>query len=143
MNSIDLITKNKKKPVSCIIGGSKVSTKINVITNLIKIVDNLIIVGAMANNFLTFKKYKIGSSLVEKNIDETIGKIYEIAKNENCNLIIPEDCKVGVDFSGTGENKNFENIKDHEIILDIGPKTIRKIRYIIDNSNTILWNGPA
>ena len=143
INSIDLITKNKKKPVSCIIGGSKVSTKINVITSLIKIIDNLIIVGAMANNFLSFKKIKIGSSLVEKNIDETVGKIYEIAKNENCNLIIPEDCKVGTDFLGTGENKNFENIKDNEMILDIGPKTVEKISYVIDNSNTILWNGPA
>ncbi len=143
INSIDLITKNKKKPVSCIIGGSKVSTKINVITNLTQTVDNLIIVGAMANNFLNFKKYKIGSSLIEKNIDKTVGKIYEIAKNENCNLIIPEDCKVGTDFLGTGKNKNFENIKDNEMILDIGPKTIEKICYIIDNSNTILWNGPA
>ena len=97
----------------------------------------------MANNFLNFKKYKIGSSLIEKNIDKTVGKIYEIAKNENCNLIIPEDCKVGTDFLGTGKNKNFENIKDNEMILDIGPKTIEKICYIIDNSNTILWNGPA
>ena len=97
----------------------------------------------MANNFLRFKKYKVGSSLVEKNIDETVGKIYEIAKNENCNLIIPEDCKVGTDFLGTGENKNFENIKDDEMILDIGPKTVEKICYLIDNSNTILWNGPA
>ena len=143
INSIDLITKDKKKPVSCIIGGSKVSTKINVITSLIKIADNLIIVGAMANNFLKFKKYKVGCSLIEKNIDETVGKIYEIAENENCNLIIPEDCKVSADILGTGENKNFENIKDNEMILDIGPKTIEKISYVIDNSNTILWNGPA
>ena len=67
--------RDKKKPVTCIIGGSKISTKINVITNLIKNIDNLIIVGAMANNFLTFKGYSIGASLVEDYTKEIIQKI--------------------------------------------------------------------
>ena len=67
IEAINSIIQNKKKPVTCIIGGSKISTKINVITNLIKNVNNIIIVGAMANNFLTFKGFKIGKSLVEKN----------------------------------------------------------------------------
>ena len=66
IKSIDLIIKNKKKPVTCIIGGSKISTKINILLNLIKNVDNLVIVGAMANNFLKFKGVNVGASLIEK-----------------------------------------------------------------------------
>ncbi len=143
VNSIDLVLKNRKKPVTCIIGGSKISTKIKVITKLIQIVDYLIIVGAMANNFLTFKKFNIGNSLVEKNTREIIAKIYEEANNKKCEIIIPEDCKVGTDFLGSGKWKNFEDIKSNEMILDIGSKTIEKICSIIQSSNTVLWNGPA
>ncbi len=143
VNSIDLVLKNRKKPVTCIIGGSKISTKIKVITKLIQIVDYLIIVGAMANNFLTFKKFNIGNSLIEKNTREIIAKIYEEANNKKCEIIIPEDCKVGTDFLGSGKWKNFEDIKSNEMILDIGSKTIEKICSIIQSSNTVLWNGPA
>ena len=67
VEAINLVIKNKKEPVTCIIGGSKISTKINVISNLIKNVNNIIIVGAMANNFLSFKGFKIGKSLIEEN----------------------------------------------------------------------------
>ena len=80
VTAINLVIKNKKEPVTCIIGGSKISTKINVITNLIKKVNNLIIVGAMANNFFIYKNLKVGKSLIEKNTKEIIEKIYEKAK---------------------------------------------------------------
>ena len=143
LNAINLIIQNKKKPVTCIIGGSKVSTKINVITNLIKNVDNIIIVGAMANNFLTFEGFIVGKSLVEKETKEIINKIYTEAKKYNCNIFIPEDCSVSTNFEGSGKTKELNSISKDEIILDIGPKTIKKIESIIDQSNTILWNGPA
>ncbi len=143
LDAIGKIFENKKKPVTCIIGGSKISTKIDVILNLIKKIDNLIIVGAMANNFLKFKNYTIGKSLVEKNTKKIIQDIYNYANKENCELVIPEDCKVGVDFLSKGENKNLEDIADKDIILDIGPRTIKKICDKIDISNTVLWNGPA
>ena len=143
IDAINLIIKNKKKPVTCIIGGSKISTKINVITNLINKIDNLIIVGAMANNFLTFKGHKIGASLVENKTEEVIKKIYDDAKSKNCKISIPEDCKVGVTFAGSGEIKKLTEIKKNEMILDIGPQTIAKICDKIDSSKTILWNGPA
>ena len=77
INALKRITSKIVRPVTCIIGGSKVSTKINIISNLIKNVDNIIIVGAMANNFLIYKNLKIGKSLIEKNTEETIKKIYE------------------------------------------------------------------
>ncbi len=143
IQAIDYIIRDKKKPVTCIIGGSKISTKLNVIINLIRLVDNLIIVGAMANNFLNFKGYKVGSSLTEENTENIIKKIYDEAKKENCEIIIPEDCKIGLELKGVGENKNLSNIEAKEMILDIGPETIKKICKKIDSSSTILWNGPA
>ena len=143
ITAIDLVIKNKKEPVTCIIGGSKISTKINVITNLLRKVNNLIIVGAMANNFFVFKNFKVGKSLIEKNTKEIIENIYKKAKEHNCEILIPEDCIVGTDFEGNGRNKNLYEIDDNEIILDIGFNTIKNIQKKIDTSNTVLWNGPA
>ena len=143
IDAINLVVKNKKEPVTCIIGGSKISSKINVITSLIEKVNNLIIVGAMANNFFIYKNYKVGKSLIEKNTKEIIKKIYEKANKNKCKILIPEDCMVGSSFDGYGINKDLNAIKDNDIILDIGPKTILNIKDIIDQSNTVLWNGPA
>ena len=143
ISAINLVIENKKKPVTCIIGGSKISTKINVITNLIKKVNNLIIVGAMANNFFVYKKIKVGKSLIEKNTKDIIENIYKKAEINNCEILIPEDCMVGTDFDGAGKNKNLGDVQDNEIILDIGIKTIQNIKKKINQSNTILWNGPA
>jgi phosphoglycerate kinase len=72
-----------------------------------------------------------------------IKKIYSISKNSNCKIFIPEDCVISNDFYGSGTNKDLNSIKDEEMILDIGSKTVKKIYEIIDESNTILWNGPA
>ena len=144
IEAINLVIQNKKEPVTCIIGGSKISTKINVITNLIKKVNNLIIVGAMANNFFVYKNFKIGKSLIEENTNEIIKKIYAKAKENNCEILIPEDCKVGTSFTGNGgKNKDLNKIRENEIILDIGLKTIKTINNKINQSNTVLWNGPA
>jgi phosphoglycerate kinase len=143
IDAINLIIQNKKEPVTCIIGGSKISTKINVITSLIEKVNNLIIVGAMANNFFVYKNLKVGKSLIEDNTKEIIKKIYDKAKENKCEILIPEDCMVGSSFTSSGINKNLNNIEDNDIILDIGPKTIKSIKHKIDQSNTVLWNGPA
>ena len=143
ISAINLVVQNKKEPVTCIIGGSKISTKINVITSLIKKVNNLIIVGAMANNFLIYKNLKVGKSLIENNTKEIIKTIYEKANKNKCKILIPEDCMVGSSFVGDGISKNLNAIEDDDIILDIGPKTIKNIKHTIDQSNTVLWNGPA
>ena len=143
IDAINSIIHNKKEPVTCIIGGSKISTKINVISNLLKKVNNLVIVGAMANNFLLYKNFKVGKSLIENNTNEIVEKIYKTAKDNNCEIIIPEDCMVGTNSEGGGKNKNLHEIEHNEVILDIGPNTISNIEKIIDQSNTVLWNGPA
>ena len=143
IDSINLVIDSKKEPITCIIGGSKISTKINVIRSLIKKINNLIIVGAMANNFFIYNNFKVGKSLVEEDTYEIIKQIYDEANKNNCEIIIPEDCKIGVNFEGDGENKNLEQIEDKDIILDIGSETIKKIKNIINLSKTVLWNGPA
>ena len=143
VEAINLVIKDKKKPVTCIIGGSKVSSKINVISNLIKNVENIVIVGAMANNFLAYNGIKVGKSLTEKDTDKIIDNIYVEAKKYNCNILIPEDFNVSDNFANSGDIKKENSISENEMILDIGPKTIENIEKIIDQSNTVLWNGPA
>tara|TARA_Y100000591_G_scaffold263567_1_gene236722 strand:- start:166 stop:1356 length:1191 start_codon:yes stop_codon:yes gene_type:complete len=143
IDAINLVIKNKKEPVTCIIGGSKISTKINLITSLTEKINNLIIVGAMANNFFIYKNLNVGKSLIESNTIEIIKKIYDKADKNNCKILIPEDCVVGTSFEGEGKNKNLEKIEENEIILDIGINTIKRVNQIINQSNTVLWNGPA
>ena len=143
LGAINLVINSKKEPVTCIIGGSKISSKINVILSLIEKVNNLVIVGAMANNFMVYKNFNIGKSLVEKNKEEIIKKIYEKAKKNNCEVVIPEDCVVSTNLNGEGKNKNLKQIEENEIILDVGTNTLKNIKKIINQSNTILWNGPA
>ncbi len=143
LDAINLIINTKKRPVTCIIGGSKISSKIDVIISLIEKINNLVIVGAMANNFFIYKKLNVGKSLIEKNKEEIIKQIYDKAKKSNCEIIIPEDCMVSTSLNGEGKNKNLNQIEDNEIILDVGINTLKNIKKIIDQSNTILWNGPA
>ncbi len=143
VEGINLIIKDKKDPVTCIIGGSKISTKINVIFKLIQKVDNIIIVGAMANNFLAYKGLEIGKSLIEKKSKTIVERIYLEAAKERCKITIPIDCNVSIDFKGVAISKKQNEINKEDIILDIGPETIKEIEEIIDKSNTVLWNGPA
>ena len=142
IDTINLILKEKKSPVTCIIGGSKISSKINVILSLIKNVENIVIVGAMANNFLAYRGFEVGKSLVEEKSSNIIHKIYSEAEKNNCNIVIPEDYKISKSFKGKAENREKNEINSDEIILDAGSKTIKLIKNIIDQSKTVFWNGP-
>lgn len=143
IESIDQVIKNKKKPVTCILGGSKVSTKLSVILNLIKNVENIVLVGAMANNFLAYKNYEIGKSIKEDGSRDIIKNILNEAEKFKCQIIVPIDCSVSKSFNGKASFKQADTIEKDDIILDIGPKTLEIIEEIIDLSNTVLWNGPA
>jgi phosphoglycerate kinase len=143
INALKKITSEIKKPITCIIGGSKISTKINIIKNLVPKFDNIIIVGGMANNILKFKGYPIGKSIVEENSETIVDEIFKAAKKHGCCLTFPEDVVVGKNKKDSGKIKEINEIKEDDLILDIGPKTINKIKKIIENSKTILWNGPA
>ena len=137
------VTSDIERPITCIIGGSKISTKIGVIKNLIPKFENIVIVGGMANNILEHQGYKIGKSIKEDNCKEIIDKIFSLAKVHNCNIFYPIDVCVGKNFNDTPKIKNLTEIENDDLILDIGNETIKKIISLIKNSKTILWNGPA
>ena len=143
IDALTKITSEIKKPITCIIGGSKISTKINIIKNLIPIFDNIIIVGGMANNVLKFKGYNIGKSIQEDNCNKIIEEIFSLSVKKNCKIIYPEDVTVGKYLNGSPEIKELNDVSEDELILDIGPKSIKNINNIIEESNTVLWNGPA
>ncbi len=131
------------KPITCIIGGSKISTKINIIKNLIPKFDYIIIVGGMANNFIEYFGNNIGKSIKEKNCYLLVKEIISLSEKNKCKIIYPDDVVVSKNLNGASKNKKLDQILPDEMILDIGPKTINNIINIINNSKTILWNGPA
>ena len=143
INALKKVTTEIRKPITCIIGGSKISTKINIIKNLIPRFNNIIFVGGMANNILSYKGNKIGKSIIEENCEDIIKDIFECSKNQLCEIIYPEDVLIGKSMDGNAEMKDLKDIAEDDLILDIGPKTTKKIKNIIENSKTVLWNGPA
>ena len=143
VNMINMLTSKAEKPVSCIIGGSKISTKIGILTNLVKRMQSIVIVGAMANNFIKHKGHNIGKSLFEKNQEDLLKDIIKKCEINNCKLIIPEDVVVAKSYESEAKLKPLNKIEDTDLILDIGENTIKQIYKIIDESKTTLWNGPA
>ena len=143
INALKKVTTEIKKPITCIIGGSKITTKIGIIKNLIPKFDNIIIVGGMANNIIDYQGNNVGKSIKEENYEIIVKEIFETSNNHSCKIIFPEDVLVGKNLNDTSKTKELNDIKNDDLILDIGPKTIKKIKGIIEISNTVLWNGPA
>ena len=143
ISALKKVTSEIKKPITCIIGGSKISTKIGIIKNLISKFDNIIIVGGMANNIIKYKGNQIGKSIKEENSDVMIKEIFETLKNHSCKITFPEDVLIGKNLDDKPQIKEVNNITNDDFILDIGPKTLNNIKTIINNSETVLWNGPA
>ena len=143
INALKKVTTEIKKPITCIIGGSKISTKIGIIKNLIPRFDNIIFVGGMANSIISFKGNNIGKSIKEDNCEIIIKEIFETSKKYSCVITFPEDVSVGKNLDDRSQIKELSNIKDDDFILDIGPRTIQQIKDIIEISKTVLWNGPA
>ncbi len=143
INALKKLTSEIKEPVSLIIGGSKISTKIKIINNLIKKFNNIIIVGGMANTMLKHTGSIIGKSICENDCESLIKEILENSNKYNCKITCPLDVVVSKKLEGSGKNKDIKEINNDDIILDIGPKTIAIIKKIINDTNTVLWNGPA
>ena len=143
VNALNKVTTEIKKPITCIIGGSKISSKINIIKNLISKFDNLVIVGGMANNILKYKGYPIGLSIKEEDCNKIIEEIFSLSKKEGCKIIYPEDVSVGKNLNSSSKIKALNDVSKSDLILDIGPKTMKTIKKVIEASNTVLWNGPA
>jgi len=143
INALKKLTSEIKEPVSLIIGGSKISTKIKIINNLIKKFNNIIIVGGMANTMLKHTGVSVGKSICEHECAPLIKEIIENSKKYNCDITLPKDVIVSKSLNGNGKEKNINEIDENDMILDIGSKTISSIETTINKSKTVLWNGPA
>ena len=143
INALNKITSKITRPITCIIGGSKISTKIKIISNLIKDFDNIIIVGGMGNAMLKNTGINIGKSVCDDGYKDLVGEILKKSITHNCQIYYPLDVVVSKELEGSGTIKEINEVNDDEMILDIGPKTITSIKKIVNNSNTVLWNGPA
>ena len=143
LSALKKVTSEIKKPVTCIVGGSKISTKIGIIKNLIPKFNNIIVVGGMANNILNHKGNQIGKSVKEENCEKIIEEIFKTSKKHSCSITYPIDVLVGKNLNSVSKVKELNEIDEDDLILDIGPKTIKKIQKVIENSKTVLWNGPA
>lgn len=144
IKALEGVLNNPNKPVAAIIGGSKVSTKIDVINFLLKKMDIIIIGGAMANTFVAAKGLDVGKSLFEKECIDLAKELIEKSQNNNCNLILPTDFIVSKNLKKHAEytTANFDSLPHNMMALDIGPKSIELINKNINNCKTILWNGP-
>ncbi|MFL6825633.1 MAG: phosphoglycerate kinase [Bradyrhizobium sp.] len=132
------------KPVIAIIGGAKVSTKIDLLQNLVSKVDALVIGGGMANTFLHAQGVGIGKSLAEKNLAATALRIIEKAGAANCAIILPVDAVVAYHFAANAPCHAYglDAIPSEGMILDVGPQSIARIHAAIDDAATLVWNGP-
>ncbi len=133
-----------KRPVIAIVGGAKVSTKLDLLENLINKVEALVIGGAMANTFLHAGGLGVGKSLAEKDLAETANRIRDKAENAHCAVILPIDATVGWHFEANTPHRYYavDALDPEGMVLDIGPGSIERIKAAIDEAATVVWNGP-
>ena len=144
IKTLNKLFKYSTESKTAIIGGSKVSTKLKLLNNLIKIFDTLIIGGAMANTFLLAQGFNIGKSLVEKDLVINAKKILKNSNNFKTNIILPVDLvsSVSIEDRVNTQTVDVKNLLPDHMALDIGEKTIKLIKLSMLKSNIILWNGP-
>ena len=144
LNALDAALGNPQRPVMGIVGGSKVSTKLDLLKNLVTKLDKLAIGGGMANTFLYAQGHDVGASYCEKDLAETAREIIRLAGQNNCKLFLPLDIVVAEQMaSGVPTRvRNLGNVDDHERILDAGPETVARLKRAMGNSKTLIWNGP-
>ena len=145
LEAIDKVLKNGEKPVTAIIGGSKVSSKITIIENMLPAIDHLIIGGGMAFTFIKALGGNIGNSLVEVDKMDLALEIIAKAKSMNVRICLPVDVIAADEFNNDAERKELDayQIPENWMGLDVGPRTRKLFHDIIMNSRTILWNGPV
>jgi phosphoglycerate kinase len=132
-------------PVIAIVGGSKVSTKLDLLENLVAKVDALVIGGGMANTFLHAQGVNVGKSLCEKDLADTARRILAKAESTSCAIILPVDATVAFHFEANAPSHAYglDAIPAEGMILDIGPQSVERVRAAIDDAKTLVWNGPV
>ncbi|MFG1348995.1 phosphoglycerate kinase [Xanthobacter autotrophicus] len=132
------------RPVLAVVGGSKVSSKLELLGNLVKKVDILVIAGGMANTFLAALGKKVGKSLCEHDLADTARAILEKAKAAGCEIVLPVDAVVAKEFKANAAHRvvGVDEVGDDEMILDAGPETVAVVAQKLDDAKTVVWNGP-
>lgn len=133
-----------KTPVMAIVGGAKVSTKIDLLENLVTRLDTLVIGGGMANTFLFAQGHDVGASLCEKDLKAKALDIMAAAKSANCQIVLPVDVVVATEFKANADSRvcGLDDVAPHEMILDAGPETVSAILDVMEAAETLIWNGP-
>ena len=144
ISALNRTLENPSKPSLAIIGGSKVSTKISVLKNLVLKLDSIIIGGGMANTFLFAKGAPMGNSLYEPDLKDTANEILTFSKQNNCNILLPVDIITAnkLEKNIKTNTSNYDECPSNQMILDVGQKSIELFKQAINSSKTILWNGP-
>ena len=144
LEALDAALGNPKRPVMGIVGGSKVSSKLELLTNLVTKLDKLAIGGGMANTFLYAQGHEIGISYAEKDMADTAREIIRLAGKNNCELLLPVDIVVAevVQPGAPARVRGLGQVDEHERILDCGPESVARLGRAMETSATLIWNGP-
>jgi phosphoglycerate kinase len=144
LDALEKALGNPEKPLVALVGGAKVSSKLNVLTNLVTKVDHLIIGGGMANTFLAAQGVNVGASLCEHDLKETALNILAVAEKSECEIHLPIDVRVAKEFKNNAKNTTcwVRSVLDDDMILDIGPLSTNSLCVILNDCKTLIWNGP-
>lgn len=144
LKALDAALGTPQKPVLAVVGGAKVSSKIDLLKNLVSKVDALAIGGGMANTFLAARGYSVGKSLCEHDLTDTAKQIEANAKAAGCEILLPTDVVVAKDFAANAAHRTcgLDDVADDEMILDAGPQTVANLASALEASKTLVWNGP-
>jgi phosphoglycerate kinase len=145
LEALDKALGNPKKPVAAIVGGAKVSTKLDLLGNLVGKVNVLVIGGGMANTFLAAQGMRVGKSLQEADLHETARTILAKARSHGCEIVLPIDSVVAKEFRAGADSRAVDNsmVGEDDMILDAGPRSVDLINHRLSGCRTIVWNGPV
>ena len=142
--ALDAALKNPQKPLTALVGGAKISSKLAVLENLVEKVDCLVIGGAMAHTFLKAQGREIGKSLYEPELESAAENIMRVAERRACEILLPMDgvCARTLEKGARTETFSFDDMPPDMMILDAGPKSVQAIIERVNRSRTVVWNGP-
>lgn len=145
LSALEAALGNPERPLGAVVGGAKVSSKLDVLTNLVTSVEHLIIGGGMANTFLAALGHNVGSSLCEHDLTDTAKAIMEKAKASGCSIHLPSDIVVSKEFAANPASLRtipLDQLSDDEMILDVGPNSVQDLISVVKECRTLIWNGP-
>ncbi|HEX3708353.1 MAG TPA: phosphoglycerate kinase [Pseudolabrys sp.] len=144
LEAFEKVLDNPARPLCAIVGGAKISTKLDLLGHLLKKVDRLIIGGAMANTFLMAQGKQVGRSLIERDLVESAQQIMDEAKRDRREIFLPVDCVVAEKFEANAPARvvDVDHVGGADMILDIGPRSIEQAASVLAKSKTLVWNGP-